>query len=297
MTCTNWLNSCICRQNDQQPTVYCEISTLDHASTKTDCIQARSCMMSLIETPRDDNKRQSSAIPPGRSLTVTVNLSSLPSTAKPLSKHRPKMVVSMLPPHKEKVIIGKLLPDPTKTQYHSPLLGPKMFREVLVSSKIKMTGENSCQSCCSCTFHNTLLQLNQSKNSNSDPLFLHYHLQCLYSQCHTSDKSSSSNRHYYGVNVGHLFDNFKTQSPLACHYMWVIVPAQIQQNNLNFTRTTKSKFSLFRKLHGDSLGLAHIVSLNNHRGPMLSARLDLHDGCHDGHHYRDWNLQVLPMIT
>nr|CAD7202583.1 unnamed protein product [Timema douglasi] len=49
----------------------------------------------------------------------------------------------------------------------------------LYTGLLKMTSENSCQSCRSCTFHHTLLQLNQSKNSNRDPLFLHYHLQLL----------------------------------------------------------------------------------------------------------------------
>nr|CAD7605699.1 unnamed protein product [Timema genevievae] len=143
--------------------------------------------MSLIETPRDDNKRQSSAIPPGRSLTVTVNLRSLPSTAKPLSKHRPKMVVSMLPPHKGSFYFIHLLKLKTKIigigdrPNRQQMIGIGLIGKIAdrPSSNAYMTGENSCQSCCSCTFHNTLLQLNQSKNSNSDPLFLHYHLQVI----------------------------------------------------------------------------------------------------------------------
>ena len=39
------------------------------------------------------------ATPPGRSSTRTENLTSLPSAANPLSRHRPSTVVSMLPPH------------------------------------------------------------------------------------------------------------------------------------------------------------------------------------------------------
>lgn len=65
----------------------------------SDCIHALSCMMSLIETPIEAISRHSSAMPPGRSLTVTENLRSRPSHAKPLSRHRPSIVVSMLPPH------------------------------------------------------------------------------------------------------------------------------------------------------------------------------------------------------
>jgi len=55
--------------------------------------------MSLIEIPIEAMCRQSSAIPPGRSLTVTENLRRRPSQANPLSRHRPRTVVSMLPPH------------------------------------------------------------------------------------------------------------------------------------------------------------------------------------------------------
>lgn len=39
-----------------------------------------------------------SAMPPGLSLTVTSIFNNLPSAAKPLSKQRPSIVVSMLPP-------------------------------------------------------------------------------------------------------------------------------------------------------------------------------------------------------
>ena len=38
--------------------------------------------------------------PPGLSSTVTLNLISLPSAARPLSMHLPRMVVSMFPPHR-----------------------------------------------------------------------------------------------------------------------------------------------------------------------------------------------------
>ena len=62
-------------------------------------IQARSWTISLIETPHVVKSLASSAMPPGRSLTVTVNLTNLPSAAKPRSKHLPRIVVSILPPH------------------------------------------------------------------------------------------------------------------------------------------------------------------------------------------------------
>lgn len=42
----------------------------------------------------------SSAIPPGLSDTVTTNLMSRPSAARPRSITRPRAVVSMFPPHK-----------------------------------------------------------------------------------------------------------------------------------------------------------------------------------------------------
>ncbi|KAJ3637229.1 hypothetical protein MTP99_000704 [Tenebrio molitor] len=61
---------------------------------------ALSWITSLMETPIEPITLHSSDIPPGLSLTVTLNLTSLPSAASPLSKQRPKMVVSMLPPLK-----------------------------------------------------------------------------------------------------------------------------------------------------------------------------------------------------
>jgi hypothetical protein len=60
--------------------------------------QARSCIMSFMETPKEASSLHSSAMPPGRSLTVTWNLTSRCSAARPRSKHRPRIVVSMLPP-------------------------------------------------------------------------------------------------------------------------------------------------------------------------------------------------------
>ena len=56
--------------------------------------------MSLTDTPSSHKVFASSAIPPGLSDTVTENLTKRPSAAKPLSKHRPRIVVSMFPPHK-----------------------------------------------------------------------------------------------------------------------------------------------------------------------------------------------------
>ena len=41
----------------------------------------------------------SSAIPPGRSLTLTIKRHKRPSAASPLSKQRPRTLVSMFPPH------------------------------------------------------------------------------------------------------------------------------------------------------------------------------------------------------
>ena len=61
-------------------------------------IQALSWTMSLMETPQVVRSLANSAIPPGRSLTVTVNLTRRPSAANPRSKHRPRMVVSIFPP-------------------------------------------------------------------------------------------------------------------------------------------------------------------------------------------------------
>lgn len=46
-----------------------------------------------------------SDIPPGLSLTVTLNLTNRPSAANPLSRHLPKIVVSMFPPLKIKTIL------------------------------------------------------------------------------------------------------------------------------------------------------------------------------------------------
>ena len=53
-----------------------------------------------MDTPVFLTSLQRSAIPPGRSLTVTENFTNLPSTASPRSKHLPRIVVSMLPQHK-----------------------------------------------------------------------------------------------------------------------------------------------------------------------------------------------------
>ena len=63
-------------------------------------IHALSCIMSLIETPMSAKHLANSAIPPGLSETVTVNLTKRPSAANPLSRHLPKIVVSMLPPQR-----------------------------------------------------------------------------------------------------------------------------------------------------------------------------------------------------
>ena len=73
----------------------------------SDCIHALSCIMSLIEIPIDAMCRQSSAMPPGRSLTVTENFRRRPSQANPLSRHRPRTVVSMLPPHSGRTTLTK----------------------------------------------------------------------------------------------------------------------------------------------------------------------------------------------
>lgn len=74
-------------------------------------------MMSLIDTPIEAISLHNSAIPPGLSLTVTLNLTRRCSAASPRSRHRPRIVVSMLPPdsmhttliEKEIVFSGKFL--------------------------------------------------------------------------------------------------------------------------------------------------------------------------------------------
>lgn len=60
-----------------------------------------------METPIDPISLQSSEIPPGRSLTVTLHLTRRPSAANPRSKHRPKMVVSIFPPLMIKTTLTK----------------------------------------------------------------------------------------------------------------------------------------------------------------------------------------------
>lgn len=55
----------------------------------------------------DEMSLASSAIPPGLSLTTTLKVMSLPSAARPLSRHRPSRVVSILPPHRGKTTLIK----------------------------------------------------------------------------------------------------------------------------------------------------------------------------------------------
>lgn len=55
-------------------------------------------MISLIETPALVRMLQSSVTPPGRSLILTLKRSNRASEAKPRSRHRVNVVVSMLPP-------------------------------------------------------------------------------------------------------------------------------------------------------------------------------------------------------
>lgn len=47
-------------------------------------------------------------MPPGLSLMVQENLTSLPSAAKPRSKHRPSIVVSILPPQRGITTLEKI---------------------------------------------------------------------------------------------------------------------------------------------------------------------------------------------
>jgi len=51
------------------------------------------------QTPMLAMRLVSSAMPPARSLTVATKRHSRPSAARPRSRHRPRTVVSMLPPH------------------------------------------------------------------------------------------------------------------------------------------------------------------------------------------------------
>ena len=82
------------------------------------CAQWKACLFllvnTLMETPTDAMSLASSEMPPGLSLTITLNVISLPSAARPLSRHLPSRVVSMLPPHRGRttlnvVIVGALV--------------------------------------------------------------------------------------------------------------------------------------------------------------------------------------------
>ena len=53
----------------------------------------------MTDTPSSHSVLANSAIPPGLSETVTENFTRRPSAARPLSKHRPRIVVSIFPPH------------------------------------------------------------------------------------------------------------------------------------------------------------------------------------------------------
>ena len=72
--------------------------------------------MSLIDTPSWQRVLASSAIPPGLSETVTENLTRRPSAARPRSRQRPRIVVSILPPHKGITILK------IKDQHHNVYL-------------------------------------------------------------------------------------------------------------------------------------------------------------------------------
>ena len=61
----------------------------------------------FMETPMDEMSLASSAMPPGLSLTTTLKVISLPSAARPLSRHRPSRVVSILPPHRGRTTLAK----------------------------------------------------------------------------------------------------------------------------------------------------------------------------------------------
>lgn len=62
-----------------------------------------------METPILANKVHNSAIPPGLSETCTENLTRRPSAARPLSKHLPSIVVSILPPQSGKTTLKAYL--------------------------------------------------------------------------------------------------------------------------------------------------------------------------------------------
>ena len=67
----------------------------------------RKCFAYL--TPIPAMSLVSSAIPPGRSVTVTTNLTKRPSAARPRSITRPNAVVSMLPPHSGRTTLWKMI--------------------------------------------------------------------------------------------------------------------------------------------------------------------------------------------
>ena len=69
-------------------------------------------------TPMPARSFVSSAIPPGRSLTVTMNRHRRPSAANPRSRHLPKTVVSMLPPQSGITTLQKTLVSATYCLAH-----------------------------------------------------------------------------------------------------------------------------------------------------------------------------------
>ena len=56
------------------------------------------------------------------------------------------------------------------------------------------------------------------------------------------------------------------------------------------------KLLLLGQLQGDSSSLSHIFTLHHYVGPMLLARLNLHDGGYYGHDDSDRNVQFVSVV-
>jgi hypothetical protein len=136
----------------------------------SEVIQALSWMMSLMDTPRLDTSLHSSVMPPGLSLTVTENLSRRPSTARPRSRQRPKIVVSMFPPQRGITTLEIFGFGFFGVLWHGARNTPFALELVQVS------GENCGQACSSCSLHHALFQLDEPQNRDGNPLLFYNHL-------------------------------------------------------------------------------------------------------------------------
>ena len=109
-----------------------------------------------METPTDAMSLASSEMPPGLSLTITLKVISLPSAARPLSRHLPSRVVSMLPPHRGRttlnvVIVSELVKKNYTIQVESPKFKSKVLFQSLIPKDWHLewlySATNSVQDC------------------------------------------------------------------------------------------------------------------------------------------------------